>query len=121
MSDEGFETFEVSPTEEPEATPVEKAGSDTPTSERSEKMAESQRCLHVTIIDHNPVIEGTDDSSYVDMRIPLGMVETGLKLIPKEKLGDIDPEMIVQMIEMGAQGELVSINGDKKSVSIRVE
>ncbi len=119
MSDDGFETFEVSPTEEPE--PTKEPESKTENRKRSKKMAESERCLHVTVIDHNPVIDGTDDSSFIDIRIPLGMVEAGLKLIPSKKLGDVDPDMIVQMIEMGAQGELVHINGDKKSISIRVE
>ncbi len=121
MSDDGFETFEVSPAEEPEASPVKEQEPKKEKGKRREKMADSDRCLHVTVIDHNPVIEGTDDSSYIDIRIPLGMVEAGLKLIPTKKLGDIDPDMIVQMIDMGAQGELVSINGDKKSISIRVE
>ena len=131
MSDEGFETFEVSPTEQPDTKPAEQ-----PAASKTEQQSQSQpqsndmsenvekangKCLHVTIVDHNPVIEGTDDSSYIDMRIPLAMVETGLKYIPGKKLGDIDPDMIVQMIQMGASGELIKINEEKKTISIRVE
>ena len=125
MSEDGFETFEVSPTEEPE--PVSQDTSESmeenanENSNRSQTMQESQRCLHVTIVDHNPVIDGTDDSSYIDLRIPLAMVEAGLELIPQKKLGDIDPDMIVQMVKMGAQGELVNISEEKKSISIRIE
>jgi len=136
MAKDGFETFEVTPGEETESVPGEKdetvedveeektgivSESKPEPIERSEKVAKSGGCLHVTIVDHNPVIDGTDDSSYIDIRIPLGMVESGLKLIPAKKLGDIDPDMIVQMIEMGAQGELISISEEKKSISIRIE
>lgn len=106
MSNEGIETFEVSPQEQPE---------------RREPVASNNKFLHVTIVDHNPVIEGTDDSSFVDVRIPVGMVESGLKMIPGNKLGDVDPAMIVQMVEMGAEGELIRVNEEKKSISIRVE
>lgn len=108
MSEEGLEAFEVSPQEEPQAS-------------RREPMANAKKFLHVTIVDHNPVIDGTDDSSYVDVRIPIGMVESGLHMIPTQKLGDIDPDLIVQMVEMGAEGELVRVNEEKKSISIRVE
>ncbi len=121
MAKDGFETFEVSPTEEPEPARAQESQSNIQENERKDIMEQSNRCLHVTIVDHNPVIEGTDDSSYIDLRIPLKMVESGLKLIPNKKLGDIDPDMIVQMIQMGAQGELISINEEKKTISIRVE
>ena len=105
MGDEGMETFEVSPGER---------------AERREPVAE-KRLLHITIVDHNPVIEGTDDVSFVDVRIPLAMVEAGLKMIPRGKFGDVDPSLLVQMIDMGAEGELIRINEEKKSISVRVE
>lgn len=108
MADEGLETFEVTPEESAEEP------------ERREQVA-SRNFLHVTIVDHNPVVEGTDDSSYIDVRIPLGMVEAGLRTIPDNKFGTVDPAMIVQMVEMGAQGELVQINEERKSINIRVE
>jgi hypothetical protein len=75
----------------------------------------------VTIVDHNPVIEGTNDSSYIDVRIPLEMIASGLEMIPDEKLGRIDPDMIVQMVKMGATGELIRINEERKFITIRVE
>ncbi len=105
MSEEGMETFQVSPQER---------------AERREAVSE-KRFLHVTVIDHNPVIEGTDEVSYIDVRIPLTMVETGLKMIPEGKLGDIDPGLIVQMVNMGAEGEIIRMNEEKKSVYVRIE
>ncbi len=105
MSDEGAETFEIAPEEKPE---------------RRKKVAE-KKFLHVTVVDHNPIVEGTDEVSYVDIRIPLALAEAGLKMIPAAKLGNIDPALIVQMVEMGATGEIVKINEEKKTISIRVE
>jgi hypothetical protein len=103
MSEE--ETFEVS-AEEPAA--------------RRESVAE-KRVLHITVVDHTPIVEGNDEVSYIDLKIPLGMAEAGLKMVPEGKLGQVDPDLIVQMVEMGAVGELVNINEEKKTVSIRVE
>ena len=105
MSDEGNETFEVSPQEQPL---------------RRETVAE-KRFLHVTIVDHNPVIEGTDDVSYIDLRIPVGMAEAGLRMVPQGKLGSVDPSLVVQMVEMGASGEIVKIEEQKKTINIRIE
>ena len=105
MSDEGSETFEVSPQEQPQ---------------RRETVAE-KRFLHVTIVDHNPIIEGTDDVSYIDLRIPVGMAEAGLKMVPQGKLGSVDPSLVVQMVEMGASGEIVKIEEQKKTINIRIE
>jgi hypothetical protein len=42
-------------------------------------------------------------------------------MIPDEKLGRIDPDMIVQMVKMGATGELIRINEERKFITIRVE
>ena len=106
MSDEGQETFEVSQPDQPQR--------------RAAGVAD-KRFLHVTIIDHNPGIEGTDDVSFIDVRIPLGMVEAGLRMIPQGKLGEVDPALIVQMVNMGAEGELIRINEEKKSIQIRIE
>mgnify|MGYP006290180839 CR=1 FL=1 len=108
MSEEGIETFEVTPQGEAERR-------DTVDEEGAEGF------LHVTIVDHNPVIEGTDDVSFVDVRIPLAMVEQGLKMIPRDKFGDVDPSLLVQMVEMGAKGELIRINEEKKNITVRVE
>ena len=105
MSSEEMETFQVSPAEKPR---------------RKEPVAE-KRFLHITVVDHNPVVEGTDDVSYVDMKIPVVMAEAGLKMVPGGKLGNIDPSLIVQMIELGADGELINIKEEKKSISIRIE
>ncbi|MFW6044568.1 MAG: hypothetical protein ACOCR1_02375 [Planctomycetota bacterium] len=110
MADEGLETFEVTSEESADETQI-----------REETPMNSNSFLHVTIVDHNPVIEGTDDSSYIDVRIPIAMVEAGLHTIPEEKFGTIDPDMIVQMVEMGAEGELIQINEERKSINIRVE
>ena len=112
MSEEGMETFEVQPgqpTEETEKSPKRRA----PVADK--------RVLHVTVVDHTPIIEDTDEASYIDLRIPLDMAEAGLKMVPQGKLGEIDPELVVQMVAMGSTGELVKIDNDKKSISIRVE
>ena len=105
MSEEEAETFEISPEE---------------TATRREPVAD-KKCLHVTIVDHTPIVEGTDDVSYIDLKIPVGMAEAGLKMVPEGKLGKIDAALIVQMIELGATGELVKIDEEKKSISIRIE
>jgi hypothetical protein len=106
MSDEGTETFQVSGEEAP---PQRRQG------------APVKKFLHVTIVDHNPIIDGTDEASFIDVRIPLGMVEAGLSMVPEGKLGNLDPQMIVQMVNMGAEGELIRTQEEKKSVHVRVE
>ena len=105
MSGQGVETFEVAPQEEA----------------RGRQMVTGKKVLHITIVDHNPIVEGTDDVTYVDLKIPVGLVEAGLKMLPANKLGNIDPSLLVQMVEMGAEGEIVKINEEKKTISIRVE
>ena len=105
MADEGSETFQVSPTRQPERR----------------AMVADKRCLHITIIDHNPVIEGTGDVSHLDIKIPLPLVEACLQMIPTGKLGNVDPAVIVQMIDMGADGEIIRIDEEKKSINIRIE
>lgn len=105
MSEEGMETFEVSPEE---------------STTRREPVAEN-RYLHITIVDHNPIVDGTDEVSYVDLRIPVGMAEAGLKGVPEGKLGSIEPGLVLQMVEIGATGDLVKISEQKKSISIRIE
>jgi len=105
MRDEGLETFQVSAQEQPE---------------RRHAVGE-RRFLHVTIVDHNPVIEGTDEVSFIDVKIPVAMVEAGLKMIPQGKLGEIDPALIVQMVSMGAEGDLIRMNEEKKTIHVRVE
>ncbi len=106
MGDEGVGSFDVMSTREEEA--VKETGA-------------AKKYLHVTIIDHNPVVEGTDEESYVNLRIPLSLAESGLKMVPQSKWGSIDPALIVEMIEEGADGELISIAEEKKAISIRVE
>ena len=116
MSDEGLETFEVSDTPEPEPEPERPARAE----RRSTPVAE-KRYLRVTIVDHNAVIEQTGEESYVNLRIPVALAEAGLKMVPDGKLGNIDPALVVEMIEEGATGELISLTDDKKQISIRVE
>jgi hypothetical protein len=103
--EEEVESFEVSPTKKPE---------------RRVTVAE-KKFLHITIIDHNPIIEGTGEASHIDLRIPLAMAEAGLRMIPQGKLSNIDPALVVQAIEMGAEGEIARIDEEKKSIHIRVE
>lgn len=83
-------------------------------------MAE-KRYLCITVVDHNAVIEGTGEESYINLRIPVALAEAGLRMVPEGKLGRIDPAMIVEMIEEGATGELINVHEEKKSVSIRIE
>jgi len=55
------------------------------------------------------------------LRIPLALAEAGLKMVPEAKWGNIDPDLIVQMVEEGIEGELINITEEKKSVVVRVE
>lgn len=80
-----------------------------------------KRYLCVTIVDHKAVIEETGEESYINLRIPVALAQAGLKMVPEGKLGRIEPDLIVEMIEEGATGELVSINEEKKTITIRVE
>ena len=114
VSDEELETFEVSEAPESEPAPKAKKG------KRGGPVAD-RRHLCITIVDHNAIIEGTGEESYINMRIPVALAEAGLKMIPEGKLGKIEPELIVEMIEEGATGELISITEEKKTISIRVE
>jgi hypothetical protein len=114
MSDEGLETFEVSGP--PESEPERRAK----TERRGATVAE-KRYLYVTIVDHTAIIEQTGEESFISLRIPVALAEAGLKTIPEGKLGRIDPQLIVDMIEEGATGELISITEEKKTISIRVD
>ncbi|MHC4480878.1 MAG: hypothetical protein ACYS8K_02495 [Planctomycetota bacterium] len=114
MSDEGLDTFEVSGTPEPEPEPEA-------TPERGERAVAEKRYLRVTIVDHNAIIDQTGEESYVNLRIPLALAEAGLRMVPEGKLGSVEPELIVEMIEEGATGELVNLTEEKKQISIRVE
>ena len=114
MSDEGLDVFEVSEAPEPEPEGAARQ-------KRRDATVAEKRYLRVTIVDHNAVIEQTGDESYVNLRIPVALAESGLKMVPEGKLGSIDPALIVEMIEEGATGELISLTDDKKQISIRVE
>jgi len=80
-----------------------------------------KRYLCVTVVDHNAVIEQTGEESYINLRIPVALAEAGLRMVPEGKLGRIDPQLIVDMVEEGATGELVNIAEEKKSITIRIE
>jgi len=114
MGEEGLEPFEVTEPAEPEPQTVER------TKRKGAAVAE-KRYLCVTIVDHNAVIEQTGEESYINLRIPVALAQSGLKMVPEGKMGRIEPDLIVEMIEEGATGELVNISEEKKTVSIRVE
>jgi len=114
MSDEGLETFEVSGTPEPEPARPSRP-------ERRVGTVAEKRYLCITIVDHNAVIEGTGEESYINLRVPVALAEAGLRMVPEGKLGKIDPELIVEMIEEGASGELINLHEEKKTLSIRIE
>ncbi len=114
MSDEGLETFEVSEPPEPEPEAPSRP-------ERREPAVAERRYLCITVVDHNPVIEGTGEESYVNIRVPVAMAEAGLRMVPEGKLGRIEPDLIVDMIEEGASGELINIKEERKSISVRIE
>ncbi|MCD6415203.1 MAG: hypothetical protein J7M08_00715 [Planctomycetes bacterium] len=114
MNDEEFDTFEVS---EPSVLEPEKPSIP---ETKGETVAE-RKYLCITIVDHNPIIDGTGEQSYVNIRVPVALAEAGLAMIPKGKLVGIEPEVIVEMIEEGANGELINIKEEKKSISIRIE
>lgn len=77
--------------------------------------------LHITIVDHNPIIEGTDEESYINLRLPLDLADDGLRMVPDHKWGQINPALIVRMVESGIEGEIINITEEKKTVTIRVE
>ncbi len=83
-------------------------------------MAE-RRYLCVTIVDHNATIEQNGEESFINLRIPVALAEAGLKTIPEGKLGRIEPQLIVDMIEEGATGELINITEEKKTITVRVD
>jgi hypothetical protein len=114
MSDEGLETFEVSGGQQPEPSKPSRP-------ERRAGTVAERKYLCITIVDHNAIIEGTGEESYVNLRIPVALAEAGLKLVPEGKLGRIDPAMIVEMIEEGATGELINVHEEKKTISVRIE
>lgn len=115
MSDEELEPFEVAGVPEPEPEPPA-----VPERRGAPAVAE-KRYLCITIVDHNPIIEGTGEESFINVRIPVSLAEAGLRMVPEGKMGRIEPELIVEMIEEGAVGELINIKEEKKSISIRVE
>ena len=80
-----------------------------------------KRYLVITVVDHNAVLESTGEQSYIHVRIPVALAEVGLKMVPESKLGAIDPQLIVDMIEEGATGELIELHEQRKTISVRIE
>lgn len=80
-----------------------------------------RRYLCITVVDHNAVLEDAGEESYINLRIPVALAEAGLRMVPEGKLGRIDPELIVEMIDEGATGELIKIDEERKTISVRVE
>jgi hypothetical protein len=119
MADENdtMETFEIS--EAPSESPTESR--EEPQMMQSPTQQQRSKCLHVTIVDHNPILEGSDEESYINLRIPLDLADDGLKMIPDHKWGQINPSLIVRMVESGIDGEIVNITEEKKTVTVRVE
>ena len=114
MGEESLDPFAVSNIPEPEPGPLSAP-------ERRRETVADKRYLCVTVVDHNAVINGTGEESYVNIRIPVSLAASALKLVPEGKLGRIDPDLIVEMVEEGATGTLVSITEEKKTISIRIE
>ena len=112
-SDEGVDTFEVS--ERREETREERQ------MEEPRQPRQNRKHLHITIVDHRPAVEGTDDESYINLRIPANLAESGLRMVPDEKWGQIDPDLIVEMVEEGVEGEIININEEKKTINVRVD
>ena len=82
---------------------------------------QTKKHLHITIVDHQPAVEGTDEESYINLRIPAHLAESGLAMVPDEKWGQIDPDLIVEMVEDGVEGEIININEEKKTINVRVD
>ena len=119
MSDDDLEAYEVGEPSQPEPSQPQPPQPSIP-QRRAETVAERKN-LCITIVDHNPIIDGTGEESYINIRIPVSLAEAGLRLVPEGKLGRIQPELIVDMIEEGVTGELINIKEEKKSISIRIE
>jgi hypothetical protein len=116
MGDDSLEPFEVSSMPAPDQEPSSASQPEM----RSSNVAE-RKYLCVTIVDHNAVLEGADDESFINLRIPAALADSGLRMVPEGKLGRVDPQLIVEMVEDGATGELVNITERNKSIMIRIE
>jgi hypothetical protein len=60
----------------------------------------------------------------VNINIPMALAETGLKLVPKDKLKiegtDINIDEILKLVRDGSEGELVNIETIKNDKEVRV-
>lgn len=79
------------------------------------------RCLHITIVDHNAVLEGTGQQSLINLKIPLELAEEGIQVVPEAKWGIIDPHLLVRMAEQGMTGELANVREKGKYIRVVVE
>ena len=69
------------------------------------------------------VVEG--EKTKVNIRIPLALASVGLKLIPKDKLNyannSLDISNVLEMIESGANGELINIDTTDDGEEVKVQ
>lgn len=73
------------------------------------------------------VVDSRDGRALSNVTLPIGMVKWGMKMAarfaPEMKDADLDWDAIGEMIEDGAQGELVQVEDEEKhqTVSVSVE
>lgn len=76
----------------------------------------NKRFLKVIIIEEN--------TTKVNIKIPLALAEVGLKLIPKKELEikgvELDIKNILQLIQEGANGELINIETTDNNKLLKV-
>jgi len=81
----------------------------------------SKKFLKVLVMEEN--------ATKVNINFPIALAETGLKLVPKDKLKiegmDININEILHLIKEGSEGELVNVdtinNGNRVTVRICIE
>lgn len=75
------------------------------------------------------VLVTEENATKVNINFPIALAETGLKLVPKDKLKiegmDININEILNLIKEGSEGELVNVdtinNGNRVTVRICIE
>lgn len=65
-----------------------------------------------------------EDNEKVNIKIPMALAKVGLKFIPKNKLKvngeEINSDQILEMIQEGAEGEIVNIDASDKGKEVKV-
>jgi len=65
-----------------------------------------------------------EDQEKVNIKIPMALAKVGLKFIPKNKMKvngeEINSDQIMEMINEGAEGEIVNIDASDKGKNVKI-